>query len=212
VTLKTYASGQGFRGGKTWNPVPGVVSALEDAFYLAFDAVEPTGKRYLFGIDVSGSMGSLINNTNVSCRSAAACMAMVSMRTEPRSYAFGFTDRFQDLGITAGDRLEEVERKVHHRNFGRTDCSVPMVHALSHRLEVDAFVVLTDNETYDGRTHPTVALESYRKKTGIDAKLIVVGMAVNDFSVADPADAGQMNVCGFDTAAPGIIANFVRGG
>jgi 60 kDa SS-A/Ro ribonucleoprotein len=212
VALKTYASGRGFRGGKTWTPTPEVVAALEDAFYLAFDIIEPTGKRFLFGIDVSGSMSSLINNTNVSCRSAAACMAMVGMRTEPQSYAFGFTDRFQDLGITAGDRLEEVERKVHHRNFGRTDCSVPMVHALSHRLEVDAFVVLTDNETYDGRTHPTVALESYRKKTGIDAKLIVVGMAVNDFSVADPADAGQMNVCGFDTAAPGIIANFVRGG
>lgn len=210
VTLKTYASGQGFRGGKTWNPVPEVVSALEDAFYLAFDTMEPTGKRYLFGIDVSGSMGALINNTNVSCRSAAACMAMVSMRTEPRSYAFGFTNRFQDLGITAGDRLDEVERKVYHRNFGRTDCSVPMIHALSEKLEVDAFVVLTDNETYAGRTHPTVALESYRKKMGIDAKLIVVGMVANDFSIADPEDAGQMDVCGFDTAAPGIIANFVR--
>ena len=210
VSLKTYSSGQGFLGGKTWNPVPEINAALEDAFYLSFGTITPTGKRHLFGIDVSGSMSATINNTNVSCRSAAACLAMLGMRIEPRSYAFGFTSIFRDLGITARDCLEDVERKVYDSKFGSTDCAVPMIHALRNKLEVDAFVVLTDNETYAGRQHPTVALEEYRQKMGIDAKLIVVGMVSNGFSIADPADANQMDIVGFDTAAPSIMADFVR--
>jgi 60 kDa SS-A/Ro ribonucleoprotein len=191
--------------------VPQVVTALEDAFYLSFGTIEPTLKNHLFGIDVSGSMGSAINNTNISCRSAAACLAMVGMRTEPASYAFGFTSHFEDLGITARDRLDAVEKKVYHGNFGSTDCAVPMIHALQHKLEVDAFVVLTDSETYVGRKHPTVALEEYRQRMGRDAKLIVVGMTANGFTVADPKDPGQLDVVGFDTTAPSVMADFVRG-
>lgn len=211
VALKTYASGKGFRGDNTWTPVPQIVKALEDAFYLSFGTIQPTGKNHLFGIDVSGSMTTCnINNTNVSPRSAAACLAMVGMRTEPASYAFGFTSHFQDLGINANDRLAEVEKKVYHSNFGSTDCSVPMKHALQHKLEVDAFVVLTDSETYAGTPHPTVALDQYRQKTGRDAKLIVVGMVSNGFSIADPKDPGQLDIVGFDSNAPAIIADFVR--
>jgi 60 kDa SS-A/Ro ribonucleoprotein len=211
VALKTYASGQGFRGGKTWTPVPEVVSALEDAFYLSFGTIEPTGKRHLYGIDVSGSMCTTINNTNVQCRSAAACLAMLGMRTEPRSYSFGFTNTFQDLKLTAKDRLDEAERKVYHSNFGTTDCAVPMTHALQQKLEVDVFVVLTDSETYAGRIHPSQALQQYRDRMGIDAKLIVVGMVSNGFTIADPKDAGQLDVVGFDTSAPAVMADFARG-
>jgi 60 kDa SS-A/Ro ribonucleoprotein len=45
-------------------------------------------------------------------------------------------------------------------------------------------------------------------KTGISAKLIVVGMVSNGFSIADPADAGMLDVVGFDTAAPAFMADF----
>ena len=210
VALKTYASGHGFRGGTSWTPVPQVVAALEDAFYLSFGTIEPTGKNHLFGLDVSGSMTALINNTNVSCRSAGACLAMLGMRIEPASYTFGFTSHFQDLKITARDRLDDAERKVYHSNFGTTDCAVPMIHALQHKLEVDAFVIVTDSETYIGRKHPTVALEEYRQRMGRDAKLIVVGMTSNGFTIADPKDPGQLDVVGFDTTAPAVIADFVR--
>jgi hypothetical protein len=45
---------------------------------------------------------------------------------------------------------------------------------------------------------------------GIDARLVVAGMVSNDFSVADVADPG-LDVVGFDTATPQLIAAFVRG-
>ena len=44
---------------------------------------------------------------------------------------------------------------------------------------------------------------------GIAAKLVVVGMVANVFSIADPQDAGMLDVVGFDTAVPSLIHDFV---
>jgi 60 kDa SS-A/Ro ribonucleoprotein len=55
------------------------------------------------------------------------------------------------------------------------------------------------------------ALGEYRRKFSPQAKLVVVGMVSNGFSIADPDDAGMMDVVGFDTATPGMLAQFVRG-
>jgi 60 kDa SS-A/Ro ribonucleoprotein len=93
--------------------------------------------------------------------------------------------------------------------FGATDCAQPMLWAMRHRVEADAFVVYTDNETWAGDVHPVEALWQYRERTGIPAKLVVVGMASTGFSIADPNDAGMLDVVGFDTAAPNAIADFI---
>lgn len=53
---RVYDQGHGDKGGLTWHPRPAITSALDQAFYLAFRNVEPTGKRFLAGVDVSGSM------------------------------------------------------------------------------------------------------------------------------------------------------------
>jgi hypothetical protein len=62
-----------------------------------------------------------------------------------------------------------------------------------------------------GRIHPQVALEEYRKASGINAKLIVVGMASNCLTIADPNDINTLNLAGFDTATPRIINDFIAG-
>ena len=38
----------------------------------------------------------------------------------------------------------------------------------------------------------------------------VVELAPNGFTLADPDDRGMMDVVGFDTSAPAVIADFVR--
>ncbi len=38
----------------------------------------------------------------------------------------------------------------------------------------------------------------------------VVGMTSNGFTLADPNDRGMLDVVGFDTSVPAVIANFVR--
>ena len=96
--------------------------------------------------------------------------------------------------------------------FSKTDCALPMIHALKNREPVDAFVIYTDSETYMGEIHPQVALEEYRKKMGIEAKLIVVGMTSNCLTIADPKDLNTLNLAGFDTATPRIINDFIGEG
>ena len=115
-----------------------------------------------------------------------------------------------DIGFTSQMSLNDVMSKTSYMNFGSTDCSLPMEWAISHKIPVDVFVVYTDSETYAGRRHPVQALNDYRQKMGRPAKLIVVGMASNGFTIADPDDVSMLDVVGFDTATPQVISNFAR--
>lgn len=207
----TYASGRGIKGSLTWSPVPQVTAALEDAFYAAFDAVEPTGKRHLLALDVSGSMTcSYLAGTHLDCRKASACMAMVTARTEPQTHIVGFSHELVPINISRRTNLDGVIDTIDRVPMGSTDCAQPMLYALHQGLEVDAFIVYTDNETWAGSIHPCQALRKYRQATGINAKLIVVGMAANKFTIADPSDPGMLDVVGFDAACPAVMADFVR--
>ena len=211
--LRTYSSGRGVRSAASWNVSNKVVEALDEAFELSFGVVEPAGTRHLLALDVSGSMqgGEIAGVPGLSPSAATAALAVVAARTEPWTAIMGFADSFRDLGITAKDRVDVATRKVSGLTFGSTDAAVPMTWALQNKIQVDTFVVLTDNETYAGGSHPVQALEKYRQATGIGAKLIVVGMTSTGFTIADPNDAGMLDVVGFDGATPAIMAKFAKG-
>lgn len=221
--LRTYASGRGVRGSGTWTPVAAVVDALDAAFYLAFGAVEPARRRMMLALDVSGSMGaSVLGMDHLSCREASGAMALVTAATEPEHFftAFtagkypsmhpGFNTGLSALAISPRQRLDDVVQSISNIPFGGTDCALPMLEAEKNRWPVDVFVVYTDNETWAGSIHPAQALRRYRERMGIAAKLVVVAMASNGFSIADPEDAGMLDVVGFDAAAPQLIADFAR--
>ena len=104
--------------------------------------------------------------------------------------------------------MDAAMRKC-QRDFGGTDCAVAITHALAHNYPVDAFVVITDGETWAGDQHACQALMQYRRATGIDAKLIVINMVANRTSLCDPTDAGSLDVVGFDASVPTLIAGFL---
>jgi 60 kDa SS-A/Ro ribonucleoprotein len=211
--LRTYSSGKGVRSAASWNVSTKVVEALDEAFELSFGAVEPAGTRHLLGLDVSGSMswGEIAGVPGLSPSAATAALAVVAARTEPWTAIMGFADSFRNLGITAKDRVDVATKKVSDLTFGRTDASLPMTWALQNKIQVDTFVVMTDNETWAGNIQPVQALEKYRQATGIGAKLIVVGMTSTGFTIADTDDAGMLDVVGFDGATPALMAKFAKG-
>lgn len=215
LAMKTYASGEGFRGGGQWHPINTIIDALDDAFYLSFQNVEPTGQRHLLAVDVSSSMSASISGTNISVCEAAAAMAMTIMRSGDQYLAMGFAGEFRELPLTPKQRLDDVLRHTRDQNFGRTDCALPMLWALKNQIPIDVFVVLTDSETWaaghDHPCHPSQALGAYRQKMGIPAKLVVAGMTSNGFSIADPNDAGMLDLVGFDAALPTLVADFAKG-
>jgi 60 kDa SS-A/Ro ribonucleoprotein len=208
----TYASGAGFRGSGKWTPVPQVIDALNDAFYLSFGNVESTGKRTLIALDVSSSMGwSHVAGTPLSCAQAAAAMCLVTASIEPNYGIVAFSDGLTILPISPGQRLDDVMRMTQRVSFGGTDCAIPMIAAQQQGWEVDTFIVYTDNETWAGRIHPSQALAEYRRAMGNNSAFVVVGMASNNFSIADPADSRMLDVVGFDTATPQVISEFSKG-
>lgn len=211
LALKTYSQGRGIKGSLSWTPVPQIVDALDNAFYKAFDTVVPTGKRTLIGLDVSGSMSSEMMGSPLMVCEGAAAMAMTAARTEKEYAICAFNHGFQPLNITAQSMMKDVLKQTQNINGGGTDCAVPMKWALQHKIMVDSFMIITDNETWAGSQHASQALVAYRQQMGINAKLVVVGMTSTGFTVADPKDAGMMDVVGFDTASPQIIADFFRG-
>jgi 60 kDa SS-A/Ro ribonucleoprotein len=213
AALRTYGAGHGARGRGEWNPVREVVDALDAAFYGAFENVEPTGKRLLLALDVSSSMlwGEVAGVPGLTPRDASAALALVTAATEARYEIVGFYDGLTPLAISPRQRLDDAVKVVSDLPFGGTDCALPMLYAQALEREVDTFVVYTDSETWAGDVHPVQALRDYRRASGIDARLVVVGMVSNGFSIADPADGGMLDVVGFDTATPQLIADFARG-
>lgn len=226
VAMKTYAQGRGVLGGNTWHPDAKVVDALDAAFYKAFKAVEPTGKRHMLALDVSGSMSmyNVAGMTGITPRIGSAAMALVTAAVEEDTAFIAFTSApgaryggmhggdsgITQVNISPRQRLDDVMNVLASLRMGGTDCALPMLYAAERKIPVDTFCVYTDNETWAGRVKPFQALKQYRDKMGIPAKLVVVGMTSTGFSIADPSDAGMMDVVGFDTATPGIIADFSR--
>lgn len=193
-----------------WQPVTEIADALNDAFHKAFAAVIPTGKRHLIALDVSGSMNAQMMGSPLTAREASAAMALITIATENRTQVTAFSNRLTPLDVGRISTISGMLKKINGLTFSSTDCSLPMIHALNKNIPVDAFIVYTDNETWAGKTHPHIALQQYRQKMGIPAKLIVVGMTSTGFSIADPGDGGMLDVVGFDSSAPAVMADFVR--
>lgn len=232
IAQRTYASGRSVRGESTWQPVRAVVDALDEAFYKSFGNVEPTGKRHLLALDVSGSMMSQISGLPISAREASAALALVTMSVEQEvevvgfhagpgnrwksttsrnHYGYGHETGITPLTLSPRQRLDDATASINRLPFGATDCALPMLYAIDNQLDIDTFVIYTDSETWFGSVHPHQALQRYRQKSGIDAKLVVVGMTSTGFSIADPSDPGSLDIAGFDSAVPQLISDFSRG-
>jgi 60 kDa SS-A/Ro ribonucleoprotein len=233
VAMRTYASGRSavtgpynaiarnFGGGSTWTPNRHVTDALDKAYYDSFQYQEPTGKRILYALDVSGSMAMVEAKPGLTPRDISAAMALATLAVEPNVDVVGFTDgsrgggwrethSLTPLDLSPRRRLDDNVREVSNLNFGRTDCALPAKWAAANRKDYDAIVIATDNETWAGNGHPFQALETYRKQVGHPVKQIVVAMTATDFSIADPKDPHSLDVVGFDSALPGLIAEFTK--
>lgn len=223
-----YQQGKGIKGALTWQPNGKLIEALDAGFHAAFRNVVPSGKNTLVALDISRSMDSgNIAGTFLTPRMGASALALQLYKTEPHTDIMAFASasgRYDPW--SKGDFKNGIVRlNLKDPNLGvfvnssqrlaaamsGTDCALPMRAAKAERLQVDTFVVITDNETWAGNVHPCQALKDYRQASGRNAKLVVVGMTSTGFTIADPKDGGSLDVVGFDAATPQLIADFARG-
>jgi 60 kDa SS-A/Ro ribonucleoprotein len=211
TALRVYASGHGIKGDNRWTPDPRVVDALDDAFYLAFGNVAPTGRRLLIGVDWSGSMEGVQVAPGITAATAAAAMALVHATIEPETFVLCFGTTARPVTLSPSMRLDDVIRVATSQTGEGTDCALPFRYARENGLDADGFIVLTDNATWAGREHPIEALRAYRRKSGRGAVAVASAFAATVCSILpDDEDAGCLNVAGFDAAAPMVVADFLR--
>lgn len=227
VAMRTYASGTSERGSSTWTPSRLFTDGLDATFYAAYDAVEAAGVRTLEALDISGSMSwQNVSGLPITPREASAALAMVSLATEPDAEVVGFTSGgwsmpgkrhgyygsgISKLDISPRRRLDDNLRYIERQAAGGTDCALPMVWAKNAKESFGAFRIYTDNETWAGNIHVDQALEQYRQAMGINARLEIVSMTAAGQSLCNPEDPGQLDVSGFDSTVPQLLADHSAG-
>jgi len=140
VAQKTYGGGGGIRSDASWNVSGRVADALNDAFYLSFGNVEPTGKRIMIALDVSGSMRAQFGKSPLTCCEAATALALVTASVETSCMITRFNNGIQPIPISARQRLADALRYTDSINYGGTDCSLPMTWAMKNKRLFDAFI------------------------------------------------------------------------
>jgi 60 kDa SS-A/Ro ribonucleoprotein len=219
-----YRQGHGFKGTLSWLPLPSVVGALDNAYDAAFATILPTNKRILIGVDTSRSMSGSCTGTPIDCATAAAAMAITLARNEPAATVVRFDTcvrsilpvtlrtGISDLRSTSGGgtdisapiRWASGDKSVSTSRWGQRDEGL-----MSEVRIFDAFIILTDNETWAGSGHPSQALVEYRKKVNPQAKLICCSMAANHANIVDPEDGGSFGTAGLDAHLPNLVRDFL---
>ena len=157
---------------------------LEQALQHSLANVPQLPGRTLVLVDVSGSMtqGECAGVPGLSPRVGSAAMALVTAAVERRHAfvaftsghpgewvrgaglsqhsAYGYRAAISELDISPRQRLGDVCKQVAALPMGGTDCALPMLWAMERKVEVDAFCVYTDSETWHGDVHPTQALKN----------------------------------------------------
>ncbi|MEU6741895.1 TROVE domain-containing protein [Streptosporangium sandarakinum] len=221
LALRVYGSGSSRPNRRakahSWAPVPAVMDALEETYELSFGSVEPTGKRLLIAVDSSWSMSAVSSSGGVvvggsvigSPYEVGCAMAVMLARIERGdAHVIEVDTGVHASRITPRTNLREIG--TWQASGGGTDLSLPFTWAAQERMAVDGFVVLTDNETWAGRSHPSQALASYRRGVAAHARVVVTAMTASGYSIGDPDDAGVLNVMGLDASLPLVVNGFLR--
>jgi 60 kDa SS-A/Ro ribonucleoprotein len=221
LALRVYASGVSQPNPRAevqrWTPVPAILDALEESYELSFGHVEPSGRRLLVAVDSSGSMSGhwgarvVVGGSPLGSPYEIGCaMAVIMARIERGNvHVIDVDTAVRPSKVTGRTNLREIAHW--EPSGGGTDLSLPFSWARSQRLEVDGVLVLTDDETWAGRSHPVQELAAYRAQINPNTRLTVAAMTAAGHSIGDPNDPGALNIAGFDASLPQLVAGFVRG-
>jgi 60 kDa SS-A/Ro ribonucleoprotein len=133
-------------------------------------------------------------------------MAITLARCEPHSTVVQFDTQVRGvLPVTKRTTITSIDNAT----GVATDVASPVIWAMGQGEHFDAFIVLTDDETWAGSMHPSQALEAYRRQVNAKVKLVCCSMAANHASVVDPLDGLSLGCAGLDANLPSIVANFI---
>ncbi len=228
IAARQYGIGHGNRGNLTWSPNQKVMDALDGAFYASFGNVPVTGGNILVAVDTSGSMsGSWSHRAIMGIEGwtpvmAAGAMALVTLATEPNSHLIGFDTRYHEIGFTAKNRIDTIVDRLSRHRGGGTNTNLPVQYAWDNKLDVDAIVSYTDDETWAGQArfasyyrttgggHVTEWVTKYADRYG-PFKFLNCAMIATGTSDVDRKNPMMFELNGMDANTPRIISEYVQG-
>lgn len=171
---------------------------------------QPTGKRILVAVDATKSMRAWnVAGSKMTAAEAASRVALGICAREPLAALVGWGASIQPVTLSRRPTVPLLRRAIETNDVRNGSTSSPIAYAMAKKRPIDAFVVLTDNETTVGAVPPAKALAAYRERMEIDAKLLFVALSSTGFHIADPDDLGMLDVAGFDASTPRAIRAFV---
>lgn len=225
VAWHQYSQGHGERGSNTWTVNEEIQEALERAYRDSFNSLPVVDTvRPLIALDVSGSMTSPAMGLPMSCIGVELCMVEVLAYQFPHAIFAAYSqgnagervyrwmepapEHLPILNVKGKSRFDLADEVESYSNaFSGTDCAIPLRMAEKDR-SISAVVSITDSETGYGES-PAAVLKRIHAQGRDDFRHAVIGLAMNDISIADPLDTRQMDIVGASANLPEVLASFL---
>lgn len=217
MAAKTYeAGGEAGKSRLRWQPNPKVTALLMGRVEDLMSKVEPTGKRVLHALDVSGSMfgGSPLGGLHPA--HVAGIMALSALKSDPdRARVMYFHTSTIHAGMSEDHTVRDVLNPQSSLWRGvapmGTDASLPFAYAVQKDMKLDAVVVYTDAQTWAGIEHVSVAFERLRKQCpGVRAIFVYVVAYGDRVTLTDP-DNPDMHDIVASADLPKVLDLILRG-
>jgi 60 kDa SS-A/Ro ribonucleoprotein len=149
-------------------------------------------------------------------------MALVTLATEPNSHLIGFDTSYHEIGFTAKNRIDTIVDRLSRHRGGGTNTNLPVQYAWDKKLDVDAIVSYTDDETWAGQArfasydrtmgggHVTEWVTKYADRYG-PFKFLNCAMIATGTSDVDSKNPMMFELNGMDANTPRIISEYVQG-
>ena len=188
-----YALGRDERGKHRWIPSRQISDALQVAYHETLTLIAPTGVRIVVAASVSRASSG---------KPTAGMPDMTPRDVSQVAVAVAVATGSLLFDATSGEGADTT-----------TDCAASILWATQNAVLADVFVVYTNAEPPSHTVIAAVkALHAYRERTGIPARLVIASATATDSDTSNEInDNGVLRVIGFDTNAPQVIADFVRG-
>jgi 60 kDa SS-A/Ro ribonucleoprotein len=198
VAYCTYSQGSGVRSDSTWTVDREIRNSLESAIYKCFKYGEPTGKKWIIGMDCSGSMTThAFNNIpGMTPLDGEIVITLALLEAGDEVDVYRFDNQIKPARLHTGMTIDQARNEIYRGQFGSTNVGLLYEQAMKNRVfggePYDMFVAITDNEVNTGY-QPVSLLKQYRDKHNANAKQVVLGMTRTTLSLWISAECRQMS-------------------
>jgi 60 kDa SS-A/Ro ribonucleoprotein len=203
LAATVYEMGQGTR--RRWEPLPEISRALHQACLRRMEAARPIRQPFLVALDISGSMWHNRSGQGLPAIFAAAAYGLYALQREPEAVVIGFDTQSHRLFPEAlGSTVLRLVEGLARIGRGGTDLSLPFRYIEQSGVDVEAIVILTDNETWAGQEHPFAVLRRLRSMRPA-LRVINVATTATGYSLQEPDDLLSFHIVGFDAGVVSLI-------